>query len=191
MASTTVHKNGALDPASTDKARLFASLEVLDQRVDWVPVGWQRLYADLRAKLRAIVCPGRFPIYVDGPCEHDGFLCIEAVTDDKVVQGVLRKARTKALCTCMFCGKPAKLREFCGRYSTLCSACSGLRRLHLELVEALDRPSQVNLEEMLADKPMIKAAIQQAREHADELQPDAAVAWLFDLMIHVERLTAN
>lgn len=118
-------------------SRFQESLQILEQRVDWIPMGWQRLYVDLRLKLRAVDCPQRRAVGVNGAYEHEGYLHVEAVSDDRVIQGILRKARTAAVYTCMACGKRGSPREIGERYLTLCAPCTGYVRLYDEILSAL------------------------------------------------------
>lgn len=118
------------------------SLAVLNQRVESIPMGWQRLYADMRLRLYAAYCEGREAIIILGAYEHDGHLFVESTAPDFVIQGILRKARMKARYTCTECGLPGKLRELDDwREAVLCGRCAGPRLLRLEIhrLLALDR----------------------------------------------------
>jgi hypothetical protein len=118
------------------------SLAVLNERVESIPMGWQRLYADMRLRLYAAYCEGREAIVILGAYEQDGQLCVESHAPDFVIQGILRKARMKARCTCTECGQPGRRRELEDwREAVLCGRCAGPRLLRLELQRllALDR----------------------------------------------------
>lgn len=134
------------DGTATEKpvtpAPFHESLELLNSRVDWIPTGWQALYADLRLRLYAVFCEGREPIVFLGGYEEDGHLLVETHAPDFVIQGILRKARAKAACTCMECGQPGKRREFEDwREMVLCGTCAAPRLLQFEIQRllALDR----------------------------------------------------
>jgi hypothetical protein len=110
------------------------SLAVLNDRVECIPFGWQRLYANMRLQLQAAFCEGREPIVILGAYQHDGHLWVESHAPDFVIQGILRKARIKAICTCMECGAAGKQRELEDwRTVVLCGTCAGPRLLLLEL----------------------------------------------------------
>lgn len=118
------------------------SLAVLNERVEFIPMGWQRLYADMRLRLYAAYCEGREPIVFLGAYEQDGQLFVESHAPDYVIQGILRKARTKARCTCTECGQLGRRRELQDwREAVLCGRCAGPRLLRLEIHRflALDR----------------------------------------------------
>lgn len=118
------------------------SMALLNTRVDWIPTGWQALYAEMRLRLYAVFCEGREPIFFLGGYEEDGHLLVETHAPDFVVQGILRKARAKAACTCMECGQPGKRRELEDwREMVLCGTCAAPRLLHLQIQRllALDR----------------------------------------------------
>jgi hypothetical protein len=127
-------------------------------------MGWQRLYSDLRFTLAAISTANRCTIGIAGAWEEDGLLQVQSDTTDRVVQGVLRKARVRAMHTCMECGKPGKQRELDEwRQATLCGACAAPRLLVLEIARliALDRCGSVDLRHELQFSPsarLVRAA---------------------------------
>lgn len=131
-----------------DRYAFADSWSRLNRQVELIPMGWQRLYSDLRFTLAAISSPGRCTIEISGAWEEDGLLQVQSETTDPVVQGVLRKARVRAMNTCMECGKPGKPRELDEwRQATLCGSCAGPRLLALEVSRliALDRCGSVDL----------------------------------------------
>jgi hypothetical protein len=144
------------------------SLARLDRHVGHIPMGWQRLYADLRCSLRVLVAPQRMNIQIDGGWEEDGLLCVDSPTVDPVVQGVLRKARTRAMHTCTECGKPGRRRELKDwQEVTLCSSCAALRLLSLDIqrVLALEKCGSLDLRKELQSGPeavLIRAAAEAA-----------------------------
>jgi hypothetical protein len=146
------------DPA---ESRFRASLQVLDQRIDWVPMGWQRLYGDLRSKLRAIECSSRRVVFIHGAHEQDGYLHVEAITDDQVVQGILRKARATALYTCMGCGRRGKPRAIGEQRLSLCVRCAGCVQLRdvVESVLVTPEPRCVHLHHAIARSNLLGAAV--------------------------------
>lgn len=114
------------------------SLSVLNKRVDWIPMGWQALYTDMRVALAAAASPIREQVTVCGGCYEDGLLYVDSGANDAVVQGVLRKARARAKNTCAWCGcHGARLRQAGECIQTLCGKCGGLYLLKEELTSFL------------------------------------------------------
>jgi hypothetical protein len=143
------------------ESRFREGLRTLDQRIDWIPMGWQRLYGDMRSKLRSVECATRNAVMVHGAYEQDGYLHVEAVTNDKVVQGILRKARSAAAATCMACGRRGKPREFGDRYMSLCGSCAGCVGLREEVLSALVllKRSPVDVRGIVGSRNLLAAAI--------------------------------
>lgn len=170
-------------------SRFQESLQILEQRVDWIPMGWQRLYVDLRLKLRAIDCPQRRAVGVNGAYEHEGYLHVEAVSDDRVIQGILRKTRTAAVYTCMACGKRGAPREIGERYLTLCPTCAGYVRLHDDVLSALTEHQRGHrdVHKRVRESALLCHAFQ-ASVGADDctclhdVAADALTAWLHALL---------
>jgi hypothetical protein len=174
--------------------RFSTSLRLLNRRVDRIPLGWQRLYVDLRANLCAIACDKRRAISIAGGYEQDGFLRVDSITDDKVVQGILRTARMAAVSTCMSCGKPGKPREIGERLLTLCGRCTGCIRLRGEVLALLAKHQQrgLDLRETMSGTALLAAAIQAAIEagtgtsELPNVGPEEFAAWLDALLIRLE-----
>jgi hypothetical protein len=164
----------------------------LNRHVELIPMGWQRLYSELRFTLAAISTPRRCTIEIAGAWEEDGLLQVQSETTDAVVQGVLRKARVRAMHTCMECGKPGKLRELDEwRQATLCGSCAGPRLLALEVARliALDRCGSVDLRGELQFSPsarLVRAAAEASAQACElpatfvfeELGHDSQLGWL-------------
>lgn len=112
-------------------------LAQLDERIELVPFGWQHLYLEVRAGLRAARCESRMGIQIYGPTEEEGQLYLDANGIDPVVHGLLRKARARARCTCMDCGRPGFRRQIRDSYKTLCGRCAGHHFLADELPRLL------------------------------------------------------
>jgi hypothetical protein len=167
----------------------------LNRHVELIPMGWQRLYSDLRFTLAVISTPKRCTIEIAGAWEEDGLLQVQSDTTDRVVQGVLRKARVRAMCTCMECGRPGKQRELDEwRQATLCGSCAGPRLLSLEIARlmALDRCGSVDLRHELQSSPsaLLVRAAAEAGALACNLPPtfvleklgrDGQLRWLKEL----------
>lgn len=172
------------------------SLVQLDRHVEQIPMGWQRLYGDLRHALRVVYVPARMDIQIDGAWEEDGMLRVESQTADPVVQGALRKARMRAMTTCMDCGKPGKPRQLQNWHeATLCGTCAGLQLLMVEInrLIALDRCGTVDLRQELqssSDAVLVRTAAEAAAQAfglpatfiVSELDSDGLRAWLHSLL---------
>jgi hypothetical protein len=181
------------------------SLARLDRAVDQVPFGWQRLYGDLRHSLRVVSAEPRASIRIDGAWEEDGLLHIGSESSDPVVQGVLRKARTRAMNTCMHCGKPGKRRELANwQEATWCAACAAPRLLALDIerVLALDKCGSAEIRDQLKFQPesvLIRAAAEAAEQaHAlpagfviNQLPASQVREWLRGLHDRIEEDVAR
>lgn len=121
------------------------SLMRLDSRVDWVPLGWQRLYGDLRMQLHAIAMGHRQHIQMFGPRVEEGCLMLDVEGEDPVVRGLVRKACARARCTCMQCGRPGISRVIHRSRKVLCSACAGIELLEHDLQGVLDTLGRVEM----------------------------------------------
>lgn len=164
----------------------------LNRHVELIPMGWQRLYSDLRFALAVISTEKRSTIEIGGGWEEDGLLQVQSETTDRVVQGILRKARVRAMHTCMECGKPGKQRELDEwRQATLCGSCAGPRLLALEIARlvALDRCESVDLRNELQSSPsarLVRAAAEAgalacnlpARYVLENLGRERQLSWL-------------
>lgn len=142
MLSLGATPKGKSASSSSALTPFHESLAMLNQRVESIPIGWQRLYADMRLRLYAAYCDGREAIVILGAYEQDGHLFVESSAPDFVIQGILRKTRMKARSTCTECGLPGKVRELEDwREAVLCGRCAGPRLLRMELQRllALDR----------------------------------------------------
>ena len=174
------------------------SLATLNQRVEMIPIGWQRLYADMRMRLYAAYCEGREPIVFLGAYEQDGHLCVESHAPDFVIQGILRKARMKARCTCTECGQPGRRRELEDwREAVLCGGCAGPRLLRLEIQRllALDRCGTLGHGDALAGPRarLLRAAADASGQVKDDdrrlvggKMSDRLRSWANRLLGHVE-----
>lgn len=173
----------------------------LNRHVELIPMGWQRLYSDLRFSLAVISTAKRCTIEIAGAWEEDGLLQVQSDTTDRVVQGVLRKARVRAMHTCMECGKPGKQRELDEwRQATLCGTCAGPRLLALEIARliALDRCGSVDLRHEVRFSPSARLvhAAAEASALADDLPAtfvleklgrDGQLRWLERLKVRVQQ----
>jgi hypothetical protein len=142
----------------------------LNRFVERIPMGWQRLYLELRLKLYAISCPERSGAVIEHVWVEDGRLQIQSETTDGVVQGILRKARVRAAHTCMRCGKPGKMRELDEwQQATLCGTCAAPRLLELEIARlgGLERCGAVHLRHELQSSS--RAALIRAAAEAEAL----------------------
>lgn len=143
-------------PADSNRFAFADSWSRLNRNVEQIPTGWQRLYSELRFSLAVISSPERCTVRIEGAWEEDGLLQVQSDTSDRVVQGVLRKARARAMHTCMECGKPGKQRELDEwRQVTLCPTCAGPKLLALEIARllGLERCGSADLEQELRSSP--------------------------------------
>ena len=177
----------------------------LNRHVELIPMGWQRLYSELRFTLAAISSPERCTVEIAGAWEEDGLLQVQSETTDPVVQGVLRKARVKAMHTCMQCGKPAKQRELDEwRQATLCGSCAGPRLLALEIARliALDRCGSADVGHELQFSPSARLVRAAAGASAlacklpatfvlEILDPDGQLRWLEKLKDRAQQDTLD
>jgi hypothetical protein len=146
------------------------SIVRLNRFVEQIPMGWQKLYLELRLKLYAISCAERSGAVIDRVWAEDGCLQFQSETTDAVVQGILRKTRVRASHTCMRCGKPGKMRELDEwQQATLCGTCAAPRLLELELarVAGLERCGAVHLRHELQSSS--RAALIRAAAEAEAL----------------------
>jgi ribosomal protein L18 len=179
-------------PSVGDPNCYSESLARLDRQVDHIPLGWQRLYGDLRHALRALETPSRMNARIDGAWHEDGMLCVDSEASDAAIQGVLRKARIRARHTCTECGRPGKRRELVNwEEATLCGRCAAPRLLSLDIdrVLALENCGSVELRVELQQAPeaaLIRAAAEAAAtEHGlrknfilSQLTEEQLRAWL-------------
>lgn len=200
MPQTAEHQYSACE----SQALYAESLSRLDRHVDHIPLGWQRLYGDLRHALRVLATPLRMDMRIDGAWEEDGLLRVESSAEDPVLQGVLRKARTRAMHTCTECGRPGRRRELAHwQEATLCGCCAGPRFLSLDIERllALEKCGSLELRHELEHAPeavLIRAAAAAAVEQGVpqasilQLSDDDLRAWLKQLRTFVdEKLMAD
>jgi len=109
------------------------SLAQLERRIDWVPMGWQKLYFQLRRRLISVNSTARAHITLEGPWPDMEALYIDASNADSVVQGILRKTAMASRSICSECGHVGRPREMNEREVILCSPCAGLRLLEHDL----------------------------------------------------------
>jgi hypothetical protein len=175
-----------------DRLAFANSWRRLNRLVDQIPLGWQWLYGELRFSLGCLSSRERATIRIDGGWEEDGRLQIQSETSDRVVQGVLRKARVRAMSTCMECGRPGKLRQLDEwREATLCGTCAGPRLLEFEIARIIGLAGcgSVDLGEELQSSPhavLVRAAAEAAAASRNlpatsvltDLDRDGQHAWL-------------
>jgi len=119
---------------------LAISLERLEAWVEWVPIGWQRLYLDMRCSFMGVNAFHFTSVCIHEPVVVDGGLVLDVDAADPVVRGIIRKAWARSRCTCMRCGRPGRLRR-AGEYrKTLCARCWALQTLCDDLDACLHDP---------------------------------------------------
>ena len=100
-----------------------------------VPPGWHRPRAALLRGLKATATPARQALSIDGPCFDIDRVHLQATPNDRVVAGLLRKAKARMMCTCLTCGKVGKLRRFGLKTGVFCASCYTERLLRLQIVQ--------------------------------------------------------
>lgn len=172
-----------------DRYAFVESWSRLNRQVDQIPIGWQWLYSELRFALGTLVSTIRSTIWIDGGWEEDGLLYVRSDTTDRVVQGVLRKARVRAMHTCMQCSKPGKLRDLDGwRQATLCGTCAGPRLLVQEVARliGLDRCGSLDVGRELQSSP--SAALVRAAAEAGALASKLPLTFVLEELDQVGQL---
>lgn len=196
MQMTSMRSDSSRSEDDREGNRLKRSIESLNKRVDWIPMGWQTLFMELRMALQNADCEKRKDVVIEGAYEEDGLLYVDASSPEPVVQGLLRKARTRAMNTCMDCGGVGKPREFEWQRLTLCGRCAGRVRVHLETwrLLSLDRCGTIDLRRELLLSP--QAALVRVAWEASAGRPATEIgsareteirAWLEKLLDFTDR----
>ena len=123
----------------TQTTQFGQSIDSLVQKVDWVPVGWQRAYRKMILRLRGTICPGRADlIFVVRPITIHGLnICMSV--EDQTVEGIIRKTNKTMACTCSICGKKGRRGRVGTVRHTLCATCLAPRQLQQEVKQMLRR----------------------------------------------------
>jgi hypothetical protein len=162
------------------------SLNRLDRRIDWVPMGWQGIYADVRRQLRAVSSRTRENSVVYGPWQEHGSMYLDACRADPVVHGILRKAHIRAECTCVACGRRGIRREVGEFRKTLCAPCAAIQLLECEWAELLstlwqtDGPSEPECVALETLTPRIRELIK-SRQMDGKHQSDLGIESVIDV----------
>lgn len=141
-------------------------MDLLDSRIERVPLGWQRLYADMRLALRAVRCEQRRQTALFGPeFLPSAGMEIGVLNADRTVEGIVRKAMRRSLQTCECCGGRAKVRQIGFCCKVLCATCGALPMLEAELealVREVDRKSDsesAGSRDVMQISPRVRALI--------------------------------
>jgi hypothetical protein len=118
------------------------SIDMLERHARNIPPGWQSLYAQCIASLKAVNCVQRSSTIIHAPDATAGLLSILAYRNenmedaDPVVLGILRKAQKRASCTCEICGRSA---AGTGAiiWRKLCSLCEMRSEMHDDIARLL------------------------------------------------------
>jgi len=192
------------DRSSPNAISLAEILEQLERWVEWIPLGWQRLYLDMRCALVALGASQHRDVQIHEPLVVNGGLVFDVDGRDRAVCGIVRKAWARSRCTCMNCGRNGKPRRIDGYVKTLCAHCCALDVLSSALDELLHDPSngdplQVSrawpkdlspLVRVLMEEGARLGAIEVSSMVAGETIPPAVQAWLRDVWEHVQRQLA-
>lgn len=184
---------------------LADSLDRLERWVEWIPMGWQRLYLELRCALASVdTSPARF-VWIHEPEVVDGGLVLDIDGGDRVVRGILRKAWARSRCTCMCCGRPGKPRWIGGYVKTLCARCTAFEALSVELDACLHDPLDGDPLSLRPTWPReMSPAMRVLMEEgarlgalglesctAGDAIPPATQRWMRDVWEHVQRWQAD
>lgn len=180
---------------------LADSLDRLERWVEWIPMGWQRLYLELRCALVSVNTNSVRSVWIHEPEVVDGGLVLDVDGGDRVVRGMVRKAWARSRCTCMRCAHPAKPRPISGYVKTLCARCAALETLSVELDACLHDPLDGDPLSLTPTwprelSPRVKVLMEEgARLGALRVEsctagdpiPPATQRWLRDVWEHVQR----
>jgi hypothetical protein len=189
------------DRSSPKVKTLAGSLERLERWVEWIPIGWQRVYLDMRCALVALGASQHRDVQIHEPLVVNGGLVFDVDGRDRAVCGIVRKAWARSRCTCMNCGFTGKPRTIDGYVKTLCARCCALDFLSRGLDEVLHDPwdgdpLQVTpvwpknlspLVRMLMKEGARLGTLEVDSPEAGEVIPTAVQAWLRDVWEHVQR----
>ena len=123
----------------TPTTQFAQSIDSLMQKVDWVPMGWQRVYREMIVRLRRTICPRRSAlILVVRPITLHGLnICMS--DDDDAIEGIIRKTNKTMSCTCSICGNKGRRVRVGTVRNTLCATCLAPRQLQQEVKRLLRR----------------------------------------------------
>jgi hypothetical protein len=189
------------DRSSPNLKTLPESLERLERWVEWIPMGWQRVYLDMRCALASLGVSQHRDVQIHEPSVVDGGLVFDVEGSDRAVCGILRKAWARSRCTCMNCGRTGKPRRMDGYVKTLCARCCALEVLSRGLDQALHEPwngdpLQVSPAWPKDLSPLVRVLMKEGARlgalEVDSLEdgeviPPAVQAWLRDVWEHVQR----
>jgi len=85
--------------------------------------GWWRLICELLDKLQAIEDRDKIGLEITQIKEKFGGLRVYTNTSTDEIWELIDKYEAKSFTICEFCGKPGKLRNNHGWYTTLCDEC--------------------------------------------------------------------
>ncbi|MDR6766498.1 hypothetical protein J2W88_001763 [Acidovorax delafieldii] len=191
----------ASDRCAPDAKTLAECLQRLERWVDWIPIGWQSLYLDMRCALVALGSHQKRAVWIHEPLVVNGGLVFDVDGRDRAVCGIVRKAWARSRSTCMGCGCTGKRRRINRHVKTLCARCYALDALSRDLDKVLQEPwdgDRVGLSPAWPRdlSPLIKVLIKEgARLGALKVEslvagdaiPHAVLAWLWDVWGHVQR----
>lgn len=183
------------------RAGLADSLDRLERWVEWIPMGWQRLYLELRCALVSVNTASVRSVWIHEPEVVDGGLLLDVDGGDRVVRGMVRKAWARSRCTCMRCGRPGKPRCISGYVKTLCARCAALETLSVELDRCLHDPWDGDPLSLTPTwprelSPLVKVLMEEGSRlgafgiescTAGDPIPPATQGWLRDVWDHVQR----
>lgn len=203
-AATPESESQSHKPDDPSEGGLANSLERLEAWVEWVPMGWQRLYLDMRCSFMGLNASHFQLVRIHEPAVVEGGLVLDVDAADPVVRGIVRKAWARSRCTCMRCGRPGRLRR-AGEYpKTLCARCWALQTLCDDLdaclLDPIDDPLQLPvvwprtlspITWRLIEEGARRGALSVERPVAGEGIPAADQAWLREAWNRVQTALDN
>lgn len=192
------------DRCAPDVKTLAECLQRLERWVEWIPIGWQSLYLDMRCALVALGSHQKRAVWIHEPLVVNGGLVFDVDGSDGAVCGIVRKAWARSRCTCMSCGFTGKPRRIDGYVKTLCARCCALDVLSRGLDEVLHAswnwgtlqrspiwPKDLSpLVGVLMKEGARLGALEVDSLVAGDPIPPAVLGWLRDIWNHVQRQLA-
>ncbi len=95
------------------------------------------MYQDLLRRLNRVSAPPRDDLFVDAPQVDYGLFRMRTSREDRVVDGIVRKAGLQLAHTCSECGRQGRLRSVKFARYVLCALCYAPEALLAEVEQAL------------------------------------------------------
>jgi len=102
-----------------------------------LPPGWRATYSALLSRLSRVNALSRKDLEVDPPHLDYGLFRMATSREDRVVDGMIRKASQRLAHTCGRCARPGKLRTVKFEQVVLCASCYAPKALLAEIAQVL------------------------------------------------------